>query len=112
VPEYDNNMRGVMFKNDRKENDKHPDYKGSAEINGVQYWVSGWIKTPNSGGNKFLSMSFKAKDEQPTQQPAPATPAAAPRSAPRPQTQGAFGNKPHEPVGDSQIPFAADAFSV
>lgn len=35
---------GSLFKNDRKEQPNHPDYKGSALIGGVEYWVSAWIK--------------------------------------------------------------------
>jgi len=30
VKEYDNNNRGVLFKNDKGDNDKRPDYRGSA----------------------------------------------------------------------------------
>ena len=62
--EYDNEKRGVLFKNDRKESDKHPDYKGSATVDGVDYWLSAWIKEPKSGGDKFMSLSFQRKDEQ------------------------------------------------
>lgn len=65
--EYDNNLRGVLFKNDRKESDSHPDYKGSAEVDGVEYWLSAWIKTGANG--KFMSLSFRAK-EQPKNPPA------------------------------------------
>ena len=38
--EYDNNNTGAIFKNDRKETDRHPDYNGSCEINGVEMWMS------------------------------------------------------------------------
>lgn len=68
MADYDNNMRGVLFKNDRKEKDSHPDYKGQAEVNGVEYWLSSWIKDGKSG--KFMSISFQAKEAQ-TQQNAP-----------------------------------------
>lgn len=52
---------GSLFKNDRKEKDSHPDYKGTAMINGEVYWISGWIKEGQKG--KFFSFAFKPKDE-------------------------------------------------
>lgn len=53
---------GSSFKNDRKEKPTHPDYKGSAKIDGVDYWVSSWIKE-SANGVKFLSHSYTAKDQ-------------------------------------------------
>lgn len=67
MTEYDNNLRGVLFKNDRKESANHPDYKGNAEVEGVEYWLSAWIKEGAKG--KFMSLSFTAK-EQPKNPPA------------------------------------------
>lgn len=63
MPEYDNNLTGVLFKNDRKEKDSHPDFKGSAEISGVEYWIAGWKKETKNGA--ALSLKFTEKDEQP-----------------------------------------------
>ena len=75
---YDNNMTGIIYKNNRKTDDKHPDIRGQCEIDGVQYWVDGWQKTRNSDGGKFYSLRFKRKDA-PAQSRAPArTPAPAP----------------------------------
>lgn len=62
--EYDNNMRGVLFKNKDKQSDKHADYRGNCEIDGKQCWVDAWIKTPKAGGDKFMSLSFKFKTAQ------------------------------------------------
>lgn len=65
--EYDNDMTGVLFKNEEKDDD-HPnwaDYKGSAELDGTEYWVSGWIKEGKNGklkGKKFLSLAFQPKE--------------------------------------------------
>ena len=59
--EYDNELRGVLFKNDKKESEKHPDYKGSATIEGTDYWLSAWIKEGQKG--KFMSLSFSLKEE-------------------------------------------------
>ena len=62
---YDNSNRGAIFKNDDKQQDNHPDYKGSLNVNGVDLWVSGWIKTSEKTGKKFLSLSVKPKEEAP-----------------------------------------------
>lgn len=64
---YDNNLTGALFKNDRKEAETHPDYKGSCEINGVQYWVNSWINE-SSKGVKYMSLKFSPKEEQQKQQ--------------------------------------------
>lgn len=63
MPEYDNSMRGVLFRNDKKESEKHPDYKGNGEVNGVEVWVSAWIKTSKKGA-KYMSLSFENKEGQ------------------------------------------------
>lgn len=63
APQYDNNMRGVLFLNNRKTTEKHPDVTGSCEIDGVEYWISGW-KNASKNGVKFTSLSFTAKDDQ------------------------------------------------
>jgi hypothetical protein len=52
-----------LFKNDRKEKDSHPDYKGDGlDLNGNAVWVSAWIKEGKSG--KFLSLSLQPKEQQ------------------------------------------------
>jgi uncharacterized protein (DUF736 family) len=59
--EYDNNNRGSLFKNDRKDDAKFPDYKGSLNVEGIEYWLSAWIKV-SKDGNKFRSLSIKNKN--------------------------------------------------
>jgi hypothetical protein len=62
--EYDNNNRGSIWKNDKKESDKHPDFTGSAMINGVDMWVSAWKRKEGANAKApALSFTFKAKDE-------------------------------------------------
>ncbi len=57
---------GSMFKNERKEKETHPDRTGTAMIDGVMYYVSGWLKQGSKG--QFLSLAFKRKDQdQPAQ---------------------------------------------
>jgi hypothetical protein len=52
---------GAIFVNDRKEKDTHPDRSGSATIDGVEYWVSGWLKKTKDG-QPYLSLAFKPKN--------------------------------------------------
>ena len=54
----DNN--GSLFKNDKKTAEKHPDYKGSAMVDGVEDCLSSWVKTGKNG--KFMSIAFEPKD--------------------------------------------------
>lgn len=60
MTEYDNTNRGGLFRNDRKDSDRHPDYQGSINVNGVDYWLSAWLKTKRDGA-KFMSLSVKPK---------------------------------------------------
>ena len=56
--------RGVLFRNKdkdpAKENDR--DYQGSVNVEGVDYWISGWIKESDKAG-KYMTLSLKPKNE-------------------------------------------------
>ena len=67
---YDNTNRWTLNKNDRKEKDTHPDYKGSLNVDGVDYWIDGWIKDGANG--KFISGALKPKEARSGAQPAQA----------------------------------------
>src|SRR6516165_8170020 len=56
--QYDNS--GILFRNEDKQKEKDRDYRGEITINGVEHWLSGWIKEGRKG--KFLSLSIKPKD--------------------------------------------------
>jgi hypothetical protein len=62
--QFDNEMRGAMFPNNRKQYENQPDYTGQCQIDGVEYWVSGWARK-SKAGQKFMSIAFTAKDEVP-----------------------------------------------
>lgn len=68
---YETNMTGIISKNDRKTEDRHPDIKGQCEVDGVEYWVDGWQKSRKSDGAKFYSLRFKKKDAKPQAKPEP-----------------------------------------
>jgi len=51
-------MTGVLFINDRKEKENHPDRTGYVLIDGKKWMLSGWIKSGARG--QFLSLAVKA----------------------------------------------------
>ena len=58
-----------LFKNDKKESDKHPDYRGDGLApDGTPVWVSAWIKTGKGG--KFMSCSMQVKQARGERKPA------------------------------------------
>lgn len=86
---YDNTNSGILTRNDKQGNENRPDYRGSINVDGVEYWLSAWIKEGRDGtklaGQKYMSLSVQPKEvRQNYAAPAP-TPAPAP--APRRATQ-------------------------
>lgn len=65
---YDNTNTGLLKKNDRKEKDSHPDYRGMVNVDGVEYWLSAWIKVGKEGsklaGQKFFSLALEPMEDQ------------------------------------------------
>ena len=48
---------GVLFRNDKKESDNHPDYNGRiADENGREHWLSAWINE-SKDGRKYMKLS-------------------------------------------------------
>lgn len=65
---YDNTNSGVLFNNReaKGDNERAPDYKGSINVNGEEFWLSAWIKEGQKG--KFMSLSIKPKEQAPAKQ--------------------------------------------
>ena len=106
--QYDPTNRGALFKNDRKEKESHPDYKGSINVDGVDYWLSAWLKEGQKG--KFFSMSIQPKEQAPApkQDKAGQWKAGEQRSAPKRMTYGGASDKSEGYADDgmeSDIPF-------
>ena len=47
MTEYDNTNSGALFKNDEKDetHPNWPDYNGSIDVEGNEYWIKAWLKT-------------------------------------------------------------------
>jgi hypothetical protein len=65
--EFDNTNKGSLFVSDKKETEKHPDYSGSININGKDYWLSGWKRQAKESGKTYLALTIRPKDEAPRQ---------------------------------------------
>jgi hypothetical protein len=65
--EYDNTNKGSLFRNNKKEEDRHPDFNGSINVEGTEYWLNAWIKESKKDGTKFFSLSVKEKQDSPRQ---------------------------------------------
>lgn len=64
---------GSLFKNNRREKDTHPEYRGSITVDGQEYWLSAWVKQGKDGG-KYFSLSVQAKNTKSVPTPRPAAP--------------------------------------
>ncbi len=73
MPEYDNTNSGALFRNDDRKSDRHPEYTGSINVAGTEYWLSAWVREAKGSGKKFFSLSVRAKD--------------APRAEPKPEPE-------------------------
>lgn len=68
---YDNSNRGALFKDEKRRNDRSPEYTGTINVMGKDYKLSAWIKE-SKAGKKFLSLSVSSpvapkKEEKPVE---------------------------------------------
>ena len=83
MPEYDDTNKGALWNNDRKTTDKHPDFNGSLNIEGMEFWIAGWRVASQNPKAPVVRIEVKRKD------------AVAPADYPK---------DPEPPKGDS-LPF-------
>ena len=55
------NNRGIIFSNQYKNEDKHPDFTGKATIGNEEFKVAGWWNY-KEGKPPFMSLSFTKDD--------------------------------------------------
>jgi hypothetical protein len=58
----DNDNFGTLGKNRNPKSADSPPYTGSCQINGKEYWISGWVRENKTDGSKFFSLSFRKKE--------------------------------------------------
>ena len=66
-----NKNGGVLFKNDKKATEQHPDYTGNITIDGKEYYLSAWVNESARTGQKYFALKTKPKEATTT---APAQP--------------------------------------
>jgi hypothetical protein len=59
---------GILFRNDNKQSDRHPEYRGEVTITDPewgdrQYWLSAWVNTGNQ--RKYLRLRLRPKEPPP-----------------------------------------------
>ena len=64
---YDNTNSGMLARNENRKTDKHPEYSGSLNVEGVDYWVSAWVNEGKPGGKmegkKYFSIKINRKEQ-------------------------------------------------
>jgi len=92
-------MKGSLSRNQKREHDKQPEFRGSACVHGTEFWISAWVREGDDG-SKYFSLSFKEKEPKP---------APGPQASPQLKAQQSYGNGARvdhrRGVDDSEIPF-------
>lgn len=57
--------QGSAFRNDNKFNDNSPDFKGDANVAGVEYNVSIWSNPARGDKKGYFSIKFTHKEDLP-----------------------------------------------
>ncbi len=94
---FDDKNRGSVWPNKKKRDGKQdPDFTGSLNVDGKEYWVSAWKKKPDAKeGAPSLSFSVKPKDSKSQEETRPAVPQEGRRAS-------------MKDALDDDIPFAAE----
>lgn len=73
---YDNTNSGILARNENRKTDKHPEFTGSINVDGVDYWISAWVNEGKAGGKmegkKYFSLKVNAKEQRAPAQGRPA----------------------------------------
>jgi len=60
---FDNTNRGSIWKNEKKTTENHPDFTGSIDVDGKEFWVSAWKRKADANPKApALSISIQPKE--------------------------------------------------
>lgn len=62
---YGNTNQGQIWPNERKQKDTQPDFKGSLNVKGEEFWISAW-KQKGGRDSEALSLSFSVQPKDQT----------------------------------------------
>jgi len=66
--EHDNTNRGAIWGNKDKKTDNHPDFSGSINVDGKEYWLKGWKRKEGANpASPAMNLAITRKEEQQTQ---------------------------------------------
>lgn len=114
MSQYDNEKKIALFKNDKGDNPKRPDYRGTLTLNGVEYKVSMWERQDKQGRD-YLNGSIEVKTEgapqsaRPSQFRPPESDSGTVKTFMKPQAGGASGVNAPASL-DEDVPFAPFKF--
>ena len=64
---YDNTNSGMIARSENRKTDSHPEFTGSLNVEGVDYWVSAWVNEGKAGGKmegkKYFSIKINRKGQ-------------------------------------------------
>lgn len=60
---FDNTNRGSIWKNDKKDKDTHPDFTGTINVDGKDYWLNGW-RRKEGAAEKSPAMTFTVRPKE------------------------------------------------
>lgn len=64
MEQYDNTNKGVLFKEQgEKAEDWHDDYKGTIDVEGVEYWIGAAVRK-SKAGTPYMKLNVRKKESK------------------------------------------------
>ena len=52
---------GYLSRNEKKQSETHPDFRGSMTLEGREFWISAWVAQNDRG--KYFKLKFQPKQQ-------------------------------------------------